>query len=99
MFNRFKKKKTSKAPSTSNSMVKALYVLTLTTEKMPGEMLKPVVHTAAAMLKGKDSTFAQLMGTQMLPETKIEIVNVKYAGSIMHTPQTMQSTLAGWIKK
>ena len=93
MSNRFKK------PSTSNPTVKTLYILTLTAKKMPAETLRPIVHIAEGMLKGKDTTFARLMREQMLPDTKIEIANIKYAGPLIHTPQTMQLTLAGWIKR
>lgn len=34
----------------------------------------------------------------MAPATRIEIANLQYL-PIMHTPQTMQTTLAGWLRR
>ena len=100
MFNRFKKKDEPKATMPlADQAVKAVYIMTFTTKEMPPDELKTVVQIAEGMLKGKNPVFAQLWAKQMRPETKIEVANVKYAGPMMHTPQTMQTTLAGWIKK
>lgn len=85
-------------PSKSEPAVKALYIMALTTEVMPADALKPIVKLAEEMLKRKNPIFAQLMDEQIGPETMIHIANVQYAGPILHTPQTMQATLAGWIK-
>ncbi|MBN1316006.1 MAG: hypothetical protein JXA42_11075 [Anaerolineales bacterium] len=86
-------------PFTSNPTVKALYIMALTTEELPADELKPVVKIAEGMLKGKNLAFAHLMDNQLAPDSMIHIANVQYAGAIMHTPQTMQATLAGWIKR
>jgi len=101
MFDIFKKKKAESkaAMPASQTAVKAVYIMTFTTKEMPPEMLKPTVQIAEGRFKGKNPEFARLWTEQLRPETKIEIANVKYAGPIMHTPQTMQITLANWIKK
>jgi hypothetical protein len=107
MFDRFKKKKSQPvakksqkvAMPSADASVKAVYIMTFTAEPMPAEALKPAVKAAEGMLKGKNPVFAQLWTEQMKPESKIEVANVQYAGPMMHTPQTMQTTLAGWIKK
>jgi hypothetical protein len=99
MFKRFKKKETPKSSSPSaDSAVKAVYVMAITTEKMPEAQLQPVVKIADNMLRKKEPAFTHLWEEKVQPQTMIEVANVKYAGPLMHTPQSMQSTLAGWIK-
>ena len=90
----FRKKK----ETTPVSTVKAVYVMAITAEKMPADALMSAVKAAQAMLTQKNPTFAKLFGEQMQPQSKIEVANIKYAGSLMHTPQTMQTTLIGWVK-
>jgi len=97
MFGRFRKKKDTKT-QTPNTAIKTMFVMAFTTEKMPVETLQSVVQIAQGMLQKKNPAFAKLLSEQMKPETKIEVANLKYAGSIMHTPQTMQTSLGGWIK-
>ncbi len=75
---------------------KGLYILAFTPEKLAPENLKATVKAAEGMLKAKNVAFKQLM-EQMPPQTRIEIANVQHV-PIMHTPQTMQTTLMGWLK-
>ena len=99
MFKRFKKKETPKDPApTMDGVVNAVYIMAITTEKMPAATLQPVVKIADGMLRKKNPVFERLWSENVKPDTKIEVANVKYAGPLMHTPQSMQSTLAGWIK-
>ena len=79
--------------------VKAIYILAVTPKKMPVELLKSVLHVSDGILIQHNPAFARLMKEQTLPGTKIEAANIEYAGPIMHTPQALQFTLAGWIKK
>jgi len=79
-----------------SNTVKTMYVLTFTTEEMVAEELMPVVKIAQGMLEKKNPNFAKLI-REMKPDTRIEIANMQYAGPIMHTPQTMQTALGGWM--
>jgi hypothetical protein len=101
MFKRFKKQEApEEGPSSSaDGAVKAVYVMTFTTQKMPAATLQPVVKIADNMLRKKTPAFVRLWEERVKPETMIEVSNLQYAGPMMHTPQSMQATLAGWIKK
>jgi hypothetical protein len=90
MVNLFKKKDT---PG-----IKGLYIMAFTPEELGTEKLKYVTHVADGMLRAKNPTFKQLMEQQMAPKTRIEIANIQYI-PLMHTPQGMQTTLMGWLKK
>jgi hypothetical protein len=59
--------------------------------------LKAVVQVADRMLRAKNPAFKQLMEEEMAPRTPIEIANLQHM-AVFHTPQTMQATLAGWLK-
>ena len=82
--------------SVKTSAVKTMYVMTFTTEEMKAEELMPVVKMAQGMLEKKNPNFAKII-SEMAPDTRIEVANMQYAGSIMHTPQTMQTALGGWM--
>ncbi len=81
-----------------NPGIKGLYIMAFTPEKLAPEKLKHVTHMADGMIRAKNPTFKQLMEEQMAPKTRIEIANIEYI-PIMHTPQTMQTTMMGWLKK
>jgi len=73
--------------------------MTITADKMEAAQLKPIIYMADAGLRNKNAAFAAMMEKLQGTATPIEITNIQYAGSLMHTPQTMQSTLAGWLQK
>jgi len=74
-----------------------LYVLAFTPEVLEPNALRTLSQVAIEMLKAKDSTFTQLFEETLRTNTSIEIADVEYVAS-MHTPQTMQATLAGWLR-
>jgi hypothetical protein len=78
--------------------VERLYIMAFTPEELEPEKLKHVALVADGMMRAKNRTFKQLMEEQMGPKTRIEIANVQYL-PIMHTPQTMQATMMGWLKR
>jgi hypothetical protein len=77
--------------------IKGLYIMAFTPEELEPEKLKHVTHIADRMLKAENPTFKQLMEEKMEPKTPIEIANIQHV-AIMHTPQTMQTALMGWLK-
>jgi hypothetical protein len=81
----------------NGSDVKGLYVMAFTPQEVASEELKALVHVADGMLRVKNPVFKQLMEEGMAPQTRIEIANLQYV-PVMHSPQTMQTTLAGWLK-
>ena len=78
--------------------VKGLYVMVFAPEKQEAEKLKEITEVADRMLREKDLNFKQLIEQQMASNTKMNITGVQYA-PLMHTPQSMQTTLMGWLKK
>jgi hypothetical protein len=81
-----------------NPGIKGLYIMAFTSEELEPEKLNIVTHVADNMLRAKNPTFKALMEERMAPKTRIEIANLKHV-PIMHTPQTMQTTMMGWLKR
>jgi hypothetical protein len=77
--------------------VKAIYIMAFTPEKMAPKTLQAVTYMAGDMLKAKDPAFKRLM-ERLAPQTPIEIANLQYI-AVFHTPQTMQNSMMGWLKK
>jgi hypothetical protein len=78
--------------------IKGLYIMVFTPEEWGAEKVKETTNVANGMLRAKDPTFKQLMEVQMTPNTRMNITSMQYS-PFMHTPQTMQTTLMGWLKK
>jgi hypothetical protein len=72
--------------------------MAFTPEPLAPDELKQVVQVADRMLRAKDVAFKHLTEAGMAPQTRIEIASLQHI-PLMHTPQTMQTTLAGWLKK
>jgi hypothetical protein len=85
------------AEEKNGPQVKGLYVIAFTPDELAPEPLKAIVQVADRMLRAKDAVFKHLMEEGMAPQTRIEIVNMQHV-PLMHTPQGMQTTLAGWLK-
>jgi hypothetical protein len=85
-------------PEPGSTSVRGLYIMAFTPEVMAPESLNHVAHVADGMLRAREPTFKRLMEQQMEPKTPIEIASIQHV-AIMHTPQTMQATLAGWLKR
>ena len=79
--------------------VKGLYILALTAEILSPETLKSVVQIGDDMLRERNPAFARLWGEHLHPDTPIIVANILFAGALMHTPQTMQAALIGWLKE
>jgi hypothetical protein len=77
--------------------INGLYIMAFTPEELEPEELKYVTHVADGMLRAKDSTFKQLMEEKMAAKTRVEVVNIQHVANI-HTPQTMQTSLMGWLE-
>ena len=75
--------------------LQTLYMMAFTPEKMDDESLLNMCKAASNMLSAKDRTFAQRMSL-LSENTRMTFSNQLFLAT-MHTPQTMQSTLAGWL--
>lgn len=75
--------------------LQTVYMMAFTPEKMDSNSLVGMCKAAANMVSVKDQTFAQRMGL-LNNTTRITFSNQLFIAT-MHTPQTMQSTLAGWL--
>lgn len=80
------------------STIKRIYILTFTAESLPPDGLSSVVKIADDMLRKKNPVFARLM-EEVPPGASLKVANVRYAGPLMHTPETMQTTFRGWLSK
>ena len=78
------------------SALKTVYMMAFTPEKMDNDMLMAICRMAADRLAAKDKTFAHRMG-MLAKDTRLTFSNQLFAENI-HTPQTMQLTLQGWLK-
>ena len=94
----FKRKKENADQHQEKTLkIKAVYVMAFTPEKLDSNTLMGVSKIAGDMLKGKDANFKQLEEQFTRANTPVHISNLQYS-ALMHTPQTMQTTLAGWLK-
>jgi len=93
------KKQKSNTPLADNQkiIIKALYVLAFSPEKMDQKTLMTVIHLADEMLKNKNATFKQRMEEWALSKTRIEASNTEYIAEF-HTPAGMQTLMMGWLK-
>ena len=88
------------SPSFPNrGSVQAVFVMTFTTAPLSGEALQSMVQVADSMLCGKNETFRSLMTAAVNPKTRIEVCNLQYGGPGLHTPQTMQTGMMGWLQR
>lgn len=76
--------------------IQTIYMMAFTPEKMESNTLMAVCQMAADRLASKDKMFAQRMNMTS-KETRMTFSNQLYLVT-MHTPQVMQSTLAGWLQ-
>ena len=84
--------------SEAEPRILGLYVLAFTPDVLESEDLQTLTHVAVEMLKRKDRTFSRLFEATLASNTTIEIANVEFVPT-MHDPQTMQTTLAGWLRR
>ena len=61
MSDKFQEKTVNDRASSLDSMIKGVYILAITAEKLEAENLLPIVHMAEAMLRKKDATFVAMM--------------------------------------
>ncbi len=76
--------------------LQTIYIMTFTAEKMAKDALFGMFDAASEMLSAKNRAFARCMNMRE-NDTLMTFSNLLYAPN-MHTPQTMQSTLAGWLQ-
>ena len=98
MFDRSQEKIITDPTFSSELRIKGIYILSITAEALEAEQMIPIVHMADDMLRNKNATFVAMMEKASEMNTPIEIANIQYAGPIFHTPQTMQESLASWIR-
>lgn len=84
--------------NTAKNDIKGLYIMIFAPEKWEKEQLREITRIADGMLRAKDSNFKQLMEEKLAPTTLVNITSVPYS-PLMHTPQSMQTTLMGWLQK
>ena len=77
--------------------LQTVYIMTFTPEKMAKEALFGMFDAASEMLSAKNQAFARCMNMRK-QDTLMTFSNQLYAPN-MHTPQTMQTTLKGWLTK
>ncbi len=90
---------TTKANTPVFPAIKGLYILAITAESLAHDVLRSVVQMADEMLRNKNPIFASLWEDHMQADTAKKIANIQFAGSLIHTPQTMQTALVGWLKQ
>jgi hypothetical protein len=76
--------------------LQTVYMMAFTPEKMENNMLMAVCQMAADRLASKNNVFAQRMSMRDA-NTRMVFSNQLYIATL-HTPQSMQSTLAGWLQ-
>jgi hypothetical protein len=77
--------------------LQTLYMMTFTPEKMDKDALMGMCQAATQMLSAKNQAFARRMN--MLDDSTRMIFSSQLFALTMHTPQTMQTTLAGWLSR
>jgi hypothetical protein len=77
------------------AVLQTVYLMAFTPEKLDDNSLVGMCKAATNMLSAKDRTFAQRMAL-LNENTRITFSNQLHLPT-MHSPQTMQSTLAGWL--
>lgn len=75
--------------------LQTVYMMAFTPEKMDDNTLIGMCKAASGMLSAKDKTFAQRMSL-LDQSTRMTFSNQLFLATL-HTPQTMQSTMAGWL--
>ena len=74
-----------------------VYIMAFMSKQVPPPMLQQVCRLAQQQLSAKDSIFQQRFSDALASKGKIEVSQQPYA-SMMSTPQTMQTTMMGWLK-
>ncbi len=73
-------------------------MLAFTSEPLEADMLRAYLARAEKGLRHEQPAYQALMDSLAGSQVPIEVANVQIVPA-MHTPQTMQTTLAGWIAK
>ena len=76
--------------------LQAVYIMAFTPMKLDNNSLISMCRAGSDMLSTKNAAFAAQMGG-IGKTTKMSFSNQLYS-STMHSPQTMQNTLGGWMK-
>lgn len=76
--------------------LQTVYIMAFTPEKMENNALVGMCQAAANMLSAKNQAFAQRMSL-LNEQSRMTFSNQLHIPT-MHSPQVMQSTLAGWLK-
>lgn len=76
--------------------LQTVYIMAFTPEKMDKDALMGMCHAASQMLSSKSRAFAECMN--MLGDSTRMTFSNQLHSSTMHTPQVMQSALAGWLQ-
>ncbi len=75
--------------------LQSVYIMTFTPEKMEKDALFGMFDAASQMLSARNQAFARCMNMRK-NDTMMTFSSQLFAPN-MHTSQTMQSTLAGWL--
>jgi hypothetical protein len=85
------------SPNTSARPV-VVYIMAFTSEQMAASVLQGLARLAQQQLSAKDPVFQQRFADALAIKGRIEISQQLFS-PMMHTPQTMQTTLMGWLKE
>lgn len=77
-------------------ILQTVYIMAFTPEKIDDNSLIGMCQAATNLLSTKDRNFAQRMD-MLNKETRMTFSNQSFIAT-MHTPQTMMSTLGGWLQ-
>lgn len=73
-----------------------VYIMAFTPQKLDNKALSEMVGAARNMLEGKDPAFKKTMSQAIADKAGIKASNQLFV-PLMHTPQTMRTTLEGWL--
>lgn len=76
--------------------LQTVYMMAFTPEKMDKNALMGMCQAASQMLSSKNEVFAECM-RKISETTRMTFSNQLHLPT-MHTPQVMQTTLAGWLQ-
>jgi hypothetical protein len=75
----------------------AVYIMGFTPEMLNNNHLVQLVRAADSSLKAKNPAFKQAMQQADASQAQINISNQLFS-PLLHTPQTMQTALGGWMQ-
>lgn len=92
-----KKQTPSTTEKSQTAPTNSLYVLAFTASDMDQDMLLDSYQLVCQRLEEKDPIFKKHLDAWIESKSQLMLARVQYAAN-MHTPETMQTSLEGWLK-